>query len=72
MLALGDYEPDTGRLVVRGKGNKERTTWLLNGTAGVLTDWRAVCCDKPEALFMAVNKSGRITNYEHLTPKTIY
>ncbi len=26
----------------------------------------------PGALFVAVNKSGRIMDYEHMTPKVIY
>ena len=37
-----------------------------------MTDWLAVRGADPGALFVAVNKSGRITNYEHMTPKTIY
>jgi len=71
-LALGDYEPEGGRLVVRGKGNKERTAWLTGGAARAVADWLAVRGDTAGALFVAVNKSGRITNYEQMTPKTIY
>lgn len=71
-LALGDYDPANGRLVVRGKGNKERTAWLTGGAARALADWLTVRSDTAGALFVAVNKSGRITNYEHMTPKTIY
>lgn len=71
-LALADYEPESGRLVVRGKGNKERTAWLVNGAARALSDWLAVRGDTPGALFVAVNKSGRIMNYKHMTPKVIY
>jgi site-specific recombinase XerD len=71
-LALADYEPEGGRLVVRGKGNKERTAWLTGGAARAVADWLAVRGDEPGALFVAVNKSGRMANREHMTPKTIY
>jgi len=71
-LALADYEPEDGRLVVRGKGNKERTAWLTGGAARAVADWLAVRGADPGALFVAINKSGRIVNHEHMTPKTIY
>jgi site-specific recombinase XerD len=71
-LDLADYEPESGRLVVRGKGNKERTAWLVNGAARAMSDWLAVRGDDPGALFVAVNKSGRIMSYQNMTPKTIY
>ena len=71
-LDLADYDLANGRLVVRGKGNKERTAWLVNGAARAMSDWLAVRGVDPGALFVAVNKSGKITNYEHMTPKTIY
>lgn len=71
-LDLADYEPESGRLVVRGKGNKERTAWLVNGAARAMSDWLNLRGDEAGALFVAVNKSGRITNYEHMTPKVIY
>jgi site-specific recombinase XerC len=65
--------PKSGRLVVRGKGNKERTAWLVQAARRVLwlTGWLCVVTD-PGALFVAINKSGRIVNHEHMTPKTIY
>lgn len=71
-LALADYEAESGRLVVRGKGNKERTAWLVNGAARAVADWLAVRGDTPGALFIAINKSGRMTNHKHMTPKVIY
>lgn len=71
-LDLADYDNESGRLVVRGKGNKERTAWLTGGAACALTDWLAVRGDDPGALFVAVNKSGRITSYKNMTPKTVY
>jgi site-specific recombinase XerD len=71
-LDLADYETESGRLVVRGKGNKERTAWLTGGAARAVADWLTVRGANPGALFVAVNKSGRIVNYKNMTPKVIY
>jgi site-specific recombinase XerD len=71
-LDLADFDNESGRLVVRGKGNKERTAWLTGGAARAVADWLTVRGDMPGALFVAVNKSGRIVNYKNMTPKTIY
>jgi site-specific recombinase XerD len=71
-LDLADYDAN-GRLVVRGKGNKERTAYITGGAARAMSDWLAVRGDAPGALFVAINKSGRIdASYKHMTPKTIY
>ena len=72
MLDLADYDNESGRLVVRGKGNKERIAWLTGGAARAVADWLTVRGNDPGALFVAVNKSGRIPSYKHMTPKTIY
>ncbi len=71
-LDLADYGTEDGRLVVRGKGNKERIAWLSGGAARALTDWLAVRGDEPGALFVAVNKGGRMSSLKNMTPKTIY
>ena len=71
-LDLADFDNESGRLVVRGKGNKERIAWLTGGAARALADWLTVRGEDPGALFVAVNKSGRITSLKNMTPKTIY
>ena len=71
-LDLADYSTDDGRLVVRGKGNKERVAWLTGGAARAMADWLTVRGDDPGALFVAVNKSGRMASLKHMTPKTVY
>src|SRR5580692_4926562 len=38
-LDLGDFDIVTGKLVVRGKGNKERTAWVTNGSRDALDAW---------------------------------
>ena len=32
-LELSDYDPETGALIVRGKGNKERIAYIDDGAA---------------------------------------
>ena len=59
-LSLEDYDHITGRLVVRGKRNKERTAYLINGAAAAMVDWLAVRGDQPGGLFYAIGKGGRI------------
>ncbi|MEK6751613.1 MAG: tyrosine-type recombinase/integrase [Chloroflexota bacterium] len=71
-LDLADYESESGRLVVRGKGNKERIAWLTGGAARAVADWLAVRGEDTGALFVAVNKSGRMASQKNMTPKTIY
>ena len=71
-LDLADFASEDGRLVVRGKGNKERTAWLTGGAARAMSDWLTVRGDMPGALFVAVNKSGRMASQKNMTPKTIY
>jgi integrase len=60
-LAVEDYEPGTGRItVIHGKGNKQRQTYLDPGAMAALADWLAVRGDGPGALFLRINKSGRV------------
>ena len=38
-LNYEDYDTETGRLIVRGKRNKERTAYLDNGAFDAVNDW---------------------------------
>jgi integrase len=55
-------QPDIGRAVVRGKGHKERTSYLVNGAAAALADWLSIRGDAPRPLFVPANKAGRLDN----------
>jgi site-specific recombinase XerD len=60
-LELEDYSPDTGELrVLRGKGRKDRIVYAAGGAAAALADWLAVRGEASGALFLPVNKGGRI------------
>lgn len=59
-LSLSDYDPDTGKLVLTGKRNKQRTAYITNGADHALNDWVAIRGSKAGALFVEVNKSGKV------------
>lgn len=64
-------EADTVELKVRGKGNKERLAYLDNGARDALEDWLCLRGELPGALFLPVNKGGRIL-HQRLTEQAIY
>ncbi|MFA5379439.1 MAG: site-specific integrase [Dehalococcoidia bacterium] len=60
-LAVEDYNAETGQItVLHGKGNKQRQTYLDAGAMAALADWLAVRGDTPGALFLRINKSGKV------------
>ena len=65
-LDLADWTADDGggRLLIHGKGNKQRVTPIVNGAARLLADWLAVRGDDAGPLFQVVghrNHGGRMT-----------
>jgi site-specific recombinase XerD len=71
-LDLADYEPETGKLVVRGKGKKERIAWITGGAALALGDWLAVRGNEPGPLFCHVNKGRRLVNRRLTTQAVLH
>lgn len=71
-LEIADYETDTGKLIVKGKGKKERVSWLTGGAALALADWLRIRGDNSGGLFVPINKGGRITSYNRVTSKAVY
>lgn len=70
-LKSGDYNPETGELLVLGKGNKQRNIWIDNGAADALADWLEVRGGEGQNLFLAINKGGRILP-QGMTDQAIY
>ena len=70
-LALADYTPATGALIVHGKRNKDRIVYLVNGAARAMADWLTLRGDEPGALFCAINKGGHIVPGE-MTAQALY
>jgi len=70
-LDLENYDPDTGKLVIIGKRNKQRTAYLINGAAGAMADWLDVRGNEPGPLFYPVNKGGKVQR-RRMTNQAIY
>lgn len=59
-LSIEQYNPETGKLVLTDKRNRERTAYVTNGAADALNDWLTIRGNEPGPLFVEVNKGGRI------------
>lgn len=59
-IDLADFDAETGVLIIRGKGNKERKGFVTNGARQALDAWLALRGDQAGAMFMPVTQSGRI------------
>jgi len=60
-LSLDDFDSKTGSLTIRkGKGNKQRITYLPEGAIRVVEDWLAIRGTLPGALLCPVDQVGRI------------
>jgi site-specific recombinase XerD len=59
-LSVSDFDPETGMLVIHGKRNKERKAYITNGAADALKDWIAIRGTIEGALFVEVNKGGKV------------
>lgn len=71
-LDLADFDAQTGRLVLRGKGGKERAAFATNGARDALIDWLAIRGNDAGPLFLPVNKGGRIVQGQRMTPQAVY
>ena len=59
-LERQDLDTEMGRILVRGKGRKERVAWLAPSALPAVRDWLQVRGDQPGPLFNPVLKGGRI------------
>lgn len=70
-LDLSDYDKATGKLIIRGKGNKERLAYATNGSLLALAKWTSVRGSHPGPLFLPVNKADRI-EHRRMTEQAVY
>ncbi len=70
-LDLADYEPESGKLVISGKGHKERIVWCNDGSKDALDDWLSVRGSDEGPLFCRIRKGGQIL-LSRLTTQAIY
>ena len=70
-LAVSDYDPETGAIIVRGKGNKERIAYIDNGAADAMEQWFAARGDGPGPLFCPVTQTGEVM-IRTITDQAVY
>jgi integrase/recombinase XerD len=70
-LDISDYDHDTGKMIIRGKRQKERTAYLQNGAGRAIEDWLNIRGTIEGALFNPINKGGKVTT-RRLTNQAIY
>jgi site-specific recombinase XerD len=70
-LDVQNYDRENGRLLIRGKGNKERNAYPEEGASDALADWLAVRVTESGPMFVPINKVGKMTN-RRLTNQAIY
>ena len=70
-LDVADLNPETGELLVRGKGRRERVLWVTGGAADALVDWLAWRGPEPGALLCPVDKGGTVS-VRRMTAQAVY
>lgn len=70
-LDLADYNPRTGELRIKGKGNKERLAYATNGSSTALAIWLTHRGTEPGPLFSAVNRWGRVAG-KRMSTQAVY
>ena len=71
-VGLKDYQAGSGRLVVHGKGNKERAVFLTNGAKSAIDHWILLRGEVlSNALLLQVNKGGKIID-AGITAQSVY
>lgn len=71
-LELADYDDDGKSIHVRnGKGNKERLTYLPEGTIAAIRGWLSVRGDTPGPLFYSIRRGDHLEN-KGITDQAVY
>ena len=65
-LDLANYDHETGRLVILGKRNKQRTAYVTNGARHALEDWLELRGNEAGPLFCEIGKAGAILLTEQI------
>jgi site-specific recombinase XerD len=70
-LGVADYDPESGALVVRGKSNKERITYIDDGAGEAMGEWLAVRGSEPGPIFCPVTQTGEVV-IRGITDQAVY
>jgi site-specific recombinase XerD len=70
-LDLADYDSESGTLIVRGKGNKERNAYIDDGAAEAMGEWLKTRGEEQGPLFCPISQLGDIT-VRRMSDQAIY
>lgn len=70
-LDVANFDRRTGTLIVTGKGNKERTAYVTNGSRSALESWLTYRGETEGPLFVPVNKANRV-DVRRMTDQAVY
>jgi integrase len=59
-LTMKDYDPDTGRILIHGKGGKSRTNYVVNGVAAAMSEWLEIRGSEPGPIFYVIYQSDEL------------
>lgn len=71
-LTLDALNPESGELVLTGKRNKQRRAYLTNGALAAVRDWLDIRGTNGSALFVAINKGGKLDTSKPINSQAIY
>ena len=71
-LDADSYDPETGEIVVMGKGDKQRTVFINDGAADALSDWLLILDRESGPMFVAIDKGGTIHREDRLSDQAVY
>ena len=70
-LNLQDYDKETGALIVRGKGNKQRVGYIDDGAAEAMETWITARGEEPGPLFCPITQRGEVI-IRSITDQAVY
>lgn len=70
-LSLSDWQPSTGEMLVKGKGNKQRLVYPASWAVALLSDWLSVRGEESGGIFCPIKQGGKLLPDRHLTPAAI-
>ena len=71
-LTMESIDMETGALVLTGKRNKQRTAYITNGALDALRDWLVIRGSTAGALFVSINRGGKLDTSKPMTSQAIY
>src|SRR5258706_3640827 len=71
-LTLDNFDVESGALKLTGKRNKQRTAYITGGALDALRDWLAIRGNDGSALFVAINKGGKLDTSKNINSQAIY